>query len=177
MRSRSCRRFAPLVGRSLLAGLVLPMAAGCQHSRASGSAAPRAAILCSEQVNVGYGTLPRARVAGAVESRTAAELGRVPSGRLEEWLAGRFAALDVVQAPNGEYVLRIRGARSMLAGTEPLIVIDGIPSPLGLGSPLRDVSPHSVVRVDILKDASATAVYGARGANGVILITTRHARC
>ncbi len=88
-------------------------------------------------------------------------------------LAGRFAGVDVMRAPNGEYAIRIRGVRSLTGNDEPLIVVDGIPAPPGLSNPLRDIAPASIQRIDVLKDAAATAIYGARGANGVILITTK----
>ena len=153
--------------RSLGLWLVVLLVSGCQHARSSPPAGPAA-----ERVPIGYGVRSPTDETGAVASATADEMANVTSGRVEELLAARFAGVDVTRLPSGDYSIRIRGARSFMGGNEPLVVIDGIPSPVGLGNPLRDLSPRDVARIDVLKDAAATAIYGARGANGVILIST-----
>jgi len=95
-------------------------------------------------------------------------------GRIEDVLAGRAAGLQVLRQPDGTVSLRIRGATSVYGNNEPLLVIDGtIISPTGSGSALASLSPREVETVEVLKDASAS-FYGSRGANGVVLITTRH---
>ena len=95
-------------------------------------------------------------------------------GRVEELLMGRVAGLEVMRDASGDYRLRIRGQRSLLGGDEPLVLVDGMPIGAGgLSRALTGVSPSDVARIEVLKDAGATAFYGLRGANGVILITTR----
>ena len=75
--------------------------------------------------------------------------------------------------PGGGISVHIRGQRSILSDNEPLFVIDGIPQRSGSGGNLTDIDPRDVKSIEVLKDASATSIYGSRGANGVILITTR----
>ena len=99
---------------------------------------------------------------------------------MEDLLVGRVPGLQVLPLGNGHYTLRIRGQRALsgdpTAG-EPLLVIDGIPAPRGSASQvLAGIAPRDVARIDVLKDASAAGLYGSRGANGVIVITTRRAR-
>jgi len=89
-----------------------------------------------------------------------------------DMLVGRFPGVEVRQLSNGSVSIRIRGSRSFRSNEEPLIVVDGIPQQSG-GQSLMDMSPHDVESIDVLKDAAASAVYGSRGANGVILISTR----
>jgi iron complex outermembrane receptor protein len=98
--------------------------------------------------------------------------------RVEEMLRG-VPGLEVTRLANGGYQLRIRGQRSIRgnAGDDnPLLVIDGVPVPNdAIGSMLADLSPRDVARIEVLKDAGATSMYGSRGANGVIVITTKRA--
>lgn len=98
--------------------------------------------------------------------------------RVEELLRG-VPGLEVTRLANGAYQLRIRGQRSIRgnAGDDnPLLVLDGIPVPNdAIGSMLADLSPRDVARIEVLKDAGATSMYGSRGANGVIVITTKRA--
>jgi len=97
--------------------------------------------------------------------------------QVEELLRG-VPGLDVTRLPDGGYQLRIRGHRSIRGNPgddDPLIVIDGIPSAAGAAA-LADIAPTDVARIEVLKDAGATSQYGSRGANGVIVITTKRAR-
>ena len=87
-------------------------------------------------------------------------------------LVGRFAGVDVFRTANGGTSIRIRGSRSLKANQEPLLVLDGTPQHNG-NSTLLDLDPHDIKSIEVLKDAAASAVYGSRGANGVILIATR----
>jgi TonB-dependent SusC/RagA subfamily outer membrane receptor len=132
-----------------------------------------------DEVSVGYGTQSRRNVTGAVTSYTPTEAD-ARLGRVEFMLQGRIAGLEVVPLPNGSYTLRIRGhdgLRGRAADDEPLLVIDDIPVASGsLGAALAGIAPRDVARVDVLKDAGAAAVYGLRGANGVIIITTKRYR-
>lgn len=96
--------------------------------------------------------------------------------RVEDLLLGRVPGLQMVPMSNGNYTLRIRGTRSLrgdAAADEPLLVIDGVPLSGSIGSALAGIAPRDVARIEVLKDAAATGIYGSRGANGVIVITTK----
>jgi TonB-linked SusC/RagA family outer membrane protein len=122
-------------------------------------------------VVVGYGTQRREAVTGSVASIGGDRLREVPSSNITQALQGRLAGVDISQTstrPGANMQIRIRGTRSLSADNNPLIVLDGIPF---IGS-LADLNPNDIKSIDVLKDASATAIYGSRGANGVILVTT-----
>src|SRR5690606_28938144 len=122
-------------------------------------------------VAVGYGTQLRRDVTGAVASITQDQVREIPTPNVAETLKGRVPGLDIRTTgylPGESPQIRIRGARSLAAGNDPLIVVDGVP----IAGGLTDINPNSVASIEVLKDASATAVYGSRGANGVVLITT-----
>ncbi len=145
----------------------------------------------SDVIIVGYGTVRKADLTGSV-----ARIGRddllkdVPTNVLQA-LQGKIAGVNVTQndgAPGAGLSIRVRGSNSFLGGTEPLYVIDGVPfnnsssgsTPLSIGDDEKQslnamsfLNPNDIETIDILKDASATAIYGSRGANGVVLITTR----
>jgi TonB-dependent SusC/RagA subfamily outer membrane receptor len=115
--------------------------------------------------------------AHAVSTVTREEFESMRVGRIEELLMGRVPGLVVMRTPNGGYSLRIRGRTSFYGNDEPLIVIDGMPIRQGGASnALMSLDPGDVARVDVLKDAGSTAVYGVQGGNGVVLITTRRGR-
>ena len=123
-------------------------------------------------VVVGYGTQRKEAVTGSVASIGGDRLREVPAPNISQALQGRLAGVDITQTstrPGAGMQIRIRGERSLTAtANEPLIVLDGIPF---VGN-LSDINPNDIKSVDVLKDASATAIYGARGANGVLLVTT-----
>lgn len=122
-------------------------------------------------VVVGYGTQRREAITGSVASISGTMMRDVPSPNIAQALQGRLPGVEMTQTstrPGASMQIRIRGSRSLSASNDPLIVLDGIPFP---GS-ITDIDPNDVKSIDILKDASATAIYGSRGANGVILITT-----
>ena len=124
-----------------------------------------------EVVVIGYGTQRKEALTGSVASINGEVLREVPSPNITHSLQGRIAGVEISQTstrPGAAMQIRIRGTRSLSADNNPLIVLDGIPF---LGS-IADINPDDVKSIDILKDASATAIYGSRGANGVILITT-----
>ncbi|HYT83517.1 MAG TPA: TonB-dependent receptor plug domain-containing protein [Gemmatimonadales bacterium] len=112
----------------------------------------------------------------AVATLDADDLQGIPVRQVEEWFDGRGAGLQVIRGPSGGISVRIRGRSSIYGDNEPLYVVDGMPVTTSPGRGLSWLNPGDVQRIEILKDASATALYGMRGANGVVLITTRHGR-
>ena len=127
--------------------------------------------MLDDVVVIGYGTQRKEAVTGSVASVGSDKLMQSPSSNITQSLQNRIAGVDMQQTssvPGAELRIRIRGQRSLTASNDPLIVLDGIPF---LGS-LSDINPSDIKTMDILKDASSTAIYGSRGANGVIMITT-----
>ncbi|HEX6560101.1 MAG TPA: TonB-dependent receptor plug domain-containing protein, partial [Longimicrobiales bacterium] len=123
-------------------------------------------------VAVGYGQQQRRAVTGSVASVQAAQIKEVATSDPMKAIQGRVAGVEITAAnnlPGSSMNVRIRGIRSITATNEPLFVVDGIP----ISGGIQDFNPASIQSVEILKDAAATAVYGSRGANGVILITTK----
>ena len=129
----------------------------------------------NEIVVVGYGTQKKRDVTGSTVSLNKDELNSGGTvSNVAEALQGRAAGVSVTQnsnAPGGSISIRIRGSNSISSTNEPLYVIDGFPTTNG-----ADINPNDVASIEVLKDASATAIYGARGANGVILITTKRGK-
>lgn len=126
----------------------------------------------SEVVVVGYGTQKKSQLTGAISQVSAKQISEMPITNLGQALQGRTAGVDVSQSgskPGQTAKILIRGRRSFNAGNDPLYVVDGIP----LSAGYEDFNPNDVQSMEVLKDATATAIYGARGANGVVLITTK----
>lgn len=124
-----------------------------------------------EVVVIGYGTARKSDVTGSIASVGGEQLREVPANNITYALQNRVAGVDLSQTssqPGATMQIRIRGTRSLTASNDPLIVLDGIPF---MGN-ISDINPNDIKSMDILKDASSTAIYGSRGANGVILITT-----
>jgi len=140
-----------------------------------------------EVVAVGYGTVKKRDVTGAVSSIKGEELMKTNPTSINQALQGKLAGVVVSQAdgaPGAGINIQIRGANSFTTSTEPLYVIDGVPFNTGeapgtdyatkqTNNPLNLINPKDVLSIEVLKDASATAIYGSRGANGVVLITTK----
>ena len=139
-----------------------------------------------ELVVVGYGSVKKSDLTGAVSSVKAEELQETPITSIDQGLVGRASGVMVTQTsgmPGAIASIRIRGTSSLQGGNEPLYVIDGFPVYNGSGygntggrariSGLSTINPNDIESIEILKDASATAIYGARAANGVVLITTK----
>ncbi|HYH55114.1 MAG TPA: TonB-dependent receptor, partial [Anseongella sp.] len=123
-------------------------------------------------VVVGYGTQKREDVTGAISSISAKALREVPVTQASQSLQGRAAGVYVTSSgndPGDGATIRIRGNRSFAASNDPLFVVDGIPITGGL----QDVNPADIESIEVLKDASSTAIYGSRGANGVVIVTTK----
>lgn len=121
-------------------------------------------------VAVGYGTMRKSDLTGAITSVSANDLKKGMVSSTEQLLQGKVAGLTVIQGsgdPATGASMRLRGGTSLTASNSPLIVVDGIP-----GVDFNTVQPSEIVSIDILKDASASAIYGSRGANGVIIVTT-----
>lgn len=136
-----------------------------------------------EVVVVGYGTRQKRSITGSVSSVKAEDLKATPIANLAQGLQGRVSGLDMRQnsgTPGGNISIRIRGVNSINGTSEPLYVIDGIQisgtSGINAANPLSQINPSDIESLEVLKDASATAIYGARGANGVIMITTKRGR-
>lgn len=123
-------------------------------------------------VVTGYGDTDRRRVVGSVATVPAEQLRDIPTENPMKALQGRVAGVEIVAAnnePGAAMNVRIRGVRSLTASNEPLFVVDGIPITGGI----QDFNPQQIESIEVLKDASATAIYGSRGANGVIIVTTK----
>ncbi|WP_240676118.1 SusC/RagA family TonB-linked outer membrane protein [Botryobacter ruber] len=124
-----------------------------------------------EVVVVGYGVQRQEAVTGSVASISGDAMRDVPAGNITQALQGRLPGVEFAQTssrPGASTQIRIRGTRSLNASNDPLVVLDNIP----FAGSISDINPNDIKSVDILKDASATAIYGSRGANGVILVTT-----
>ncbi|PWJ58333.1 TonB-linked SusC/RagA family outer membrane protein [Dyadobacter jejuensis] len=128
-----------------------------------------------EVVVVGYGTQKKSQLTGAISSVGAKEIGELPVTNARQALQGRAAGVDVNQAgskPGSAPQIRIRGRRSFNASNDPLYVVDGIP----LAGGIDDINPNDIASMEVLKDASSTAIYGSRGANGVVIISTKRGK-
>jgi len=164
-----------------------------QDSTVDFALTPRATEL-EQVVAIGYGTTERRELTGAVSSVTAEQVASAPVTSVDQALLGRAAGVQVVTSsgqPGAGAMVRIRGGNSISAGNDPLYVVDGVPlttnledgtpgTLLGEGmrglNPISALNPDDIGSIEVLKDASAGAIYGARAANGVVLITTKHGR-
>ena len=128
-------------------------------------------IALNEIVAVGYGTQKKRDITGSVASVKADALVAAPVANVTEALTGRMAGVQVTQtegSPDAEMTIRVRGGGSITGDNTPLYVVDGFPV-----ESISDIAPSDIESIDVLKDASSTAIYGSRGANGVILVTTK----
>ncbi len=127
-----------------------------------------------EVVVVGYGTQKKSNLTGSVVSVTGDALKKVPVSTVAESLTGRLAGVQITTtegSPDAEVKIRVRGGASLTQSSNPLFIVDGFPV-----STISDLSPSDIESIDVLKDASSTAIYGSRGANGVVIITTKSGR-
>ena len=125
-------------------------------------------------VNIGYGTVKREAITGAVSSVSAATIAAAPVSSALEAIQGRVAGVNIATtegSPDAEINVRVRGGSSITQSNEPLYIVDGFPV-----NTIADIAPQDIESIDILKDASSTAIYGSRGANGVILVTTKSSK-
>ena len=144
----------------------------------------------NEVVVVGYGAVKKRDLTGSVASVSSSELKAQPISSFNQALQGRVAGVQVTNssnAPGGGVTIRVRGGNSISASNDPLYVIDGFPitnpapatgasGSASFPNPLATLNPNDIESIEILKDASATAIYGSRGANGVVLVTTRRGK-
>lgn len=132
--------------------------------------------MLDEVVAIGYGFVKKSDLTGSVASVKPEAITNTPANSVENLLQGRAAGLSIntsVQDPGAGSTVRIRGASSLNGSNSPLIVVDGFP--LGDAGDLKQINPADIVGIEVLKDASGSAIYGSRGANGVIMIKTRKA--
>ena len=130
--------------------------------------------LLDEVVVVGYGTQSKARVTGSIASLKKEQIKDMPVTSFEQAIAGQMPGVQVMQqsgTPGSGSSIKVRGASSITAGTNPLIVIDGFPMTTSNTATL--LNPEDIESIEVLKDASSAAIYGSRGANGVIVVTTK----
>lgn len=147
------------------------------------------AVQLSEVVSVGYGTSSRREVTSAIASVTAQDIENKPVAGIDAAIQGKMAGVQVTQNagnPGNGISIRVRGPASLNAGNQPLYVLDGVPiiqegyAQLGLGgqdvTSISNLNTGEIESIDVLKDAAAAAIYGSRGSNGVVLITTKRGR-
>ena len=126
-------------------------------------------------VVIGYGTQRKSDLTGSVSTVSAEDITAVPVSRVDQALQGRAAGVQVTQtsgAPGAGTAIRVRGGNSITGSNEPLWVIDGIV--VGSNFNLNNINSSDIKSIEILKDASSIAIYGSRGANGVVLVTTKN---
>ncbi len=143
----------PKVYDLLPIGLFVALICSCAHPRKNVNGAPR--------------DPPRAPTV------TADDIQRTPSVSIEELLMSRFPGVWIARAPDGGISVRIRGSTSLVGNNKPLIIVDNVPVESGPGGSLSGIVPSDIESIEVLKDASATAMYGVRGASGVIVIKTK----
>jgi TonB-dependent starch-binding outer membrane protein SusC len=128
-----------------------------------------------QEVVIGYQTVPRSKVSGSVSSVSGRQIKDVPLSSAAEALQGRLAGVQVTAsegAPGSDIIVRVRGGGSITQDNSPLYIVDGVV----IENALSVISPQDIASIDVLKDASTTAIYGARAANGVVIITTKGGR-
>jgi iron complex outermembrane receptor protein len=163
-RARGAYPFSALVG-----GILALSTFGCSGATTGAPDGPAP----EDVVMTGYGAVERQSVTGAVTSLIESDERDLRYHTMAELLMGRVPGLEVSRGPAGPR-LRIRGVSSFSLNQAPLIVVDGVAvSEPGFSSPLWAINPRDVLRVDVLKDGASAALYGVRGGNGVIVITTR----
>lgn len=132
------------------------------------------AHLLDDVVVIGYGTVKRADVTGSISSVSSDDIMKTPVNNISEAISGKMAGVQIVSsdgAPDADVSILVRGRGSITQSNDPLYIVDGFQV-----TSISDISPSDIQSIDVLKDASATAIYGSRGANGVVMITTKSAQ-
>lgn len=126
-----------------------------------------------DKISIGYGEVDKNNFAGSASSITRENIRNAQYTRIEDLLRAEVPGIQII-GQGASMSIRMRGPSTIMGNQEPLVVVDGVPLSQGTGiSGLATIVPADVERIDVLKDAGAAAIYGSRGANGVILITTR----
>jgi len=160
-----------MTGMRMVVAGALVLLGGCARAGAEPPQQP-----APDSVDIGYGKLPAGDVTGAVVS-VVPDSQDTHVGTIVELLQGRVPGLQVIHLPSGQIQLRLRGTNSLTGNNEPLLVIDDqLVSGNDLTGALLAIAPTDVERIDVLKDAGSTAIFGVRGANGVIMIRTKRGR-
>ncbi len=141
----------------LPSGLLILLVTGCGGSRSVDQV---------DQARDGSAAKPRPAV-------TSEDIARTPGEPIEQTLMGRFPGVWIARSPDGGIAVRIRGSTSIHGSNAPLYVLDGIPIQAGPRGSLTGINPYDIESIEVLKDATSTAMYGVRGANGVIVIKTK----
>ena len=136
----------------LTACIIVMALAGCTHQKRTASTPPNS---------------------GSVTTITAEDIDRAPGLSLEELLLTRVPGLSLSRARDGHLVIHIRGTSTLVGDEEPLFVVNGLPLETPVGGNFWSINPHDIEYIKVLRDAASTAMYGIRGANGVILIKTK----
>ena len=134
---------------------------------------PDASNTLNDVVVIGYGTAKKKDLTGSVANVKMSDISSTPVTSVDQALQGRIAGVDIMNTtgePGAGTSIRVRGTRSITASNEPLIILDGV---MDAVSDFGDINPDDIESVTVLKDASSTAIYGSRGANGVIMVTTK----
>ena len=148
-----------------------PVTVAAERTATLDFALPVSATVLDPVVSIGYGTERRSDLTGSITSVSSTQIATMPVQRAEMALSGLVSGVQVqtVNAqPGAQLRLRVRGSNSLSASNDPLVVVDGV-----IGADLNQVDPNDIESIDVLKDASSTAIYGARAASGVILVTTK----
>ena len=174
---RSASRLGAAVA---LVGAALPLAAlACAGRGPDAAPAPAAATVAEgDSVSVGYGRRARHVTSAAVSSVTPEEIEHQSVRHVADLIQGRMPGVQVLRRAGGAVSLRVRGAVGTgFQSGEALLVVDGLQIVAGAqGAALDGLNPNDIHRIEVLKDVGSTAIYGLRGAHGVVLITTKHAR-
>ena len=128
----------------------------------------------NDVVVIGYGTVKKKDLTGSVTSMNQKQLENIPVSNVSEAMTGKMAGVNITTtegSPDADVKIRVRGGGSLSQDNSPLYIVDGFPV-----ASISDISPSEIQSIDVLKDASSTAIYGARGANGVIIITTKEGK-
>lgn len=146
------------------------LALGCHRVPAQEAPAPERR---GEDLEIGYGARAGVTPPASIASTSDATMRRTRARQVEELIVGRFAGVQVLPTEGGGFTVRIRGVGTFTGNPEPLYVVDGQPVMVTRGRGIDWLNPADIARIDVLKDAASTALYGMRGGNGVILITTK----
>ncbi|HET8657309.1 MAG TPA: TonB-dependent receptor plug domain-containing protein [Longimicrobiaceae bacterium] len=160
------RSYIPALRVACAIGIAAALAA-CSSGRPVPGPTP------AQKVDIGYGTAAKADLTGSVDQVGADEIEASHAVRLEDALEGRVAGVRVIRTASGGISVQIRGQSSIYGPSDPLYVVDGVPVRTMPGQGLIGLNPGDIASVTVLKDAGATAIYGSRGGNGVVLITTK----